>query len=374
MAAKKKTTAPKKPAAAKTAPAPAGGGAAPQPAWDAKAELAAAKKAAADKARKPGADYEFKGPSVTPAPKKLKATERKKPAEGKVVDVPALADSMGKVDRTKELPGDPVRRSGTMKESHPDISAARQVLKTREAFADKITSDDILEQLDEQDRPDFDAMDVLVQEWSDAQRSQKSLDPDMAKVYAEHSFKLLFSPKAPPSVFHENRKLQAEFLYVFQKIGFVQTSCDLCGISGQAVRAARVRDPIFAALYEEAFQRYNDNIVREVYRRAVEGVERYVYSDGLVVRDTDGNPVVERHYSDQLLLKLWSYRDPQAMDKTVMVTDTGNNRAIIAEGGELDLSKLNRKQRDAIRQVAQAFQPGPDPDNAEDIEVDITDG
>jgi hypothetical protein len=72
----------------------------------------------------------------------------------------------------------------------------------------------------------------------------------------------------------------------------------------------------FAERFAEARQQVADALIKEMYRRAVHGVERGHYYKGQPTRDEHGNPVKERHYSDQLLLSRLKSLLPEFQDQS----------------------------------------------------------
>jgi hypothetical protein len=271
-----------------------------------------------------------------------------------------------------ELPDTPAIRppagkeAAPVEEHNPDLPSARAVVRGR---ADKLDQSG-LPDIPEDQRPDYYQMDVLLNAWLEGQKHSKSLDPETAKAHADCYYHALATGKRAQVDFLNNPKLQAEFLYVYERLGFIQTTCDIVGTNPQAVRNARINNPIFAALFEEAFQRYNDGIVKEVHRRAVEGVERPMIYDGKLVKDEDGFVVKERHYSDQLLMKLWQYRDPTVMDKTLVSVERKGSQ--FDEGGKFDMKKLTYEQRQLFMKFVESLADKPSPidhEGATDLEV-----
>jgi len=84
------------------------------------------------------------------------------------------------------------------------------------------------------------------------------------------------------------------------------------------LRAAN-RDPAFAAAWEDAEEVAADRLEDEARRRAVEGVAEPLVSGGKLVRDDDGQPIMVRRYSDNLLLALIKARRPPPRERSVHV-------------------------------------------------------
>ncbi len=251
---------------------------------------------------------------------------------------------------------------------HSDLPAARAVVRARVEQLDTAG----LPEVPEDQQPDYHQMDVLIRAWLEGQKHLKSVDPDTAKAYADGAYHALVTGKRQGVDLYSSPKLQAEFLYVYERIGFIQTSCDIVGTTAAAVRYARINNPMFAALFEEAFQRYNDSIVKEVHRRAVEGIERPMIYDGKLVKDDDGIVVKERHYSDQLLMKLWQYRDPTVMDKSLVTIERKGSD--FDEGGKFDMTKLTYEQRQLFLRFVESLADKPSPiDKAGATDLEVTD-
>lgn len=281
-------------------------------------------------------------------------------AEAKAIPRDELPDEPAVKPRITPMPE--VMRS----EFEDDLPAARAVVRAR---ADSLNAEGLPDVPDDQ-KPDYYQMDVLMRAWIEGQKHFKSLDPEMSKAYADSYYWQLANGKRAQVAFASSPKLQAEFLYVFERIGFIQTSCDIVGVNPMSVRNTRINNPIFAALFEEAFQRYNDGIVKEVHRRAVEGIERPMIYDGKLVKDEDGVVVRERHYSDQLLMKLWQYRDPAAMDKTLVSIERKGSE--FDEGGKFDMKKLTYEQRQLFLRFVESLADAKSPidhDGATDLDV-----
>ena len=114
------------------------------------------------------------------------------------------------------------------------------------------------------------------------------------------------------------KKLPA-FLDALRQTGHVTNSARAADMSVQGVYKRRRADPDFAAAWDEAMDVAIAAFEDEAVRRAVHGVDRLVVSAGQAVIDPraepgpDGKPVylVERSYSDPLLMRLLSAHRPE---------------------------------------------------------------
>jgi hypothetical protein len=89
-------------------------------------------------------------------------------------------------------------------------------------------------------------------------------------------------------------------------------------------------DPVFKAAMEEAEQEAADRLEAEAFRRAHDGYEEYVTSGGKLVRDDDGGPLLQRRYSDQLMLTLLKAHRPEKFKDRHQVEHSGEVKTIQA--------------------------------------------
>lgn len=90
---------------------------------------------------------------------------------------------------------------------------------------------------------------------------------------------------------------QTRFLEELAKRGNVSESAKEAGITRQHAHYCYREQPQFAALWDDAIEVANDALEREAWRRAVEGVDKPVFFQGIECG-------VIREYSDQLLTTL----------------------------------------------------------------------
>ena len=112
---------------------------------------------------------------------------------------------------------------------------------------------------------------------------------------------------------------QQRFIKALSKTGSVTKAAELAGTSRTRVYELRKTDPAFAAAWENAEEVAADRLEDEARRRAVEGVAEPLVSGGKLVRDDDGQPILVRRYSDNLLLALIKARRPPPRERSVRV-------------------------------------------------------
>jgi hypothetical protein len=107
------------------------------------------------------------------------------------------------------------------------------------------------------------------------------------------------------------RTWMSAFLEVLARSGNVTLACFAADTDRQNAYQLRDRDAGFKALWEAALEMAADLLEEEAWRRALEGVERYVVSQGKIVLAPDGTPLIEEHYSDMLLDRLLRAHRPE---------------------------------------------------------------
>src|ERR1700757_4037730 len=112
---------------------------------------------------------------------------------------------------------------------------------------------------------------------------------------------------------------QQRFIKALSKTGCVTKAAALAGTSRTRVYELRKINPAFAAAWEEAEEAAADRLEDEARRRAVEGVPEPLVSAGKLVRDDDGQPIIIRRYSDNLLLALIKARRPPPRQRSVHI-------------------------------------------------------
>jgi hypothetical protein len=117
----------------------------------------------------------------------------------------------------------------------------------------------------------------------------------------------------------EHAETQAIFLEYFRKTGNVSAACHATGISRTTLYRWRAQDGVFLAAYRDAEEEAADMLDLAARQRAVDGVDHVVTSAGNVVYIADPDdptgerqiPLVEKRYSDMLLIKLLQLHHPK---------------------------------------------------------------
>ncbi len=128
------------------------------------------------------------------------------------------------------------------------------------------------------------------------------------------------------------------FVEALRNAGNVSEACRLSGISRVTAYRLRETDQSFAAEWDEALQIAMDSLELEAWRRGRDGYDEYVTCKDGLVYDQDGNPILQRRYSDGLLTTLLKahrpekYRDRSTVDMNVntdiaALIDEGRKRA-----------------------------------------------
>ncbi|HVZ39480.1 MAG TPA: hypothetical protein VHI13_09395 [Candidatus Kapabacteria bacterium] len=107
------------------------------------------------------------------------------------------------------------------------------------------------------------------------------------------------------------RLWQWAFLEVLARSGNVTLACYAAETDRQNAYQLRNRDADFRELWDAALEMAADRLEEEAWRRALEGVERYVVSQGKIVMGPDGKPLIEEQYSDMLLDRLLRAHRPE---------------------------------------------------------------
>lgn len=130
-----------------------------------------------------------------------------------------------------------------------------------------------------------------------------------------------------------------KWLTAFRKTGMVTAACKESGVGRRTVYDARA-DEEFAAAWDEIEAETSDEMEREAYRRAVEGVTEPVVSAGKHVTDV-------QKFSDTLLIFMLKGRRPERFRENVKVEHAGT----VGHKQALDLSKLSDKELATMEQL-----------------------
>jgi hypothetical protein len=113
------------------------------------------------------------------------------------------------------------------------------------------------------------------------------------------------------------------FLQHLAGSGNVSASAEAACLSRSTFYTLRKHDEEFAAAWADAVETATDALEAEARRRAVEGYEEYVTcKDGLVL-GPDGQPVMQRRYSDSLMALLLRAHRPDKFRDRASVEHTG---------------------------------------------------
>jgi len=100
------------------------------------------------------------------------------------------------------------------------------------------------------------------------------------------------------------------FIEALRNSGNVTEACRAADVSRNWAYERKASNPDFAAQWEAALEIAIDSLEGEAWRRARDGTEEYITcKDGLVL-DQEGRPVMQRKYSDTLLVKLLTAHRP----------------------------------------------------------------
>jgi len=121
---------------------------------------------------------------------------------------------------------------------------------------------------------------------------------------------------------------QTQFLRAFRATGNVAAACRDVGLARKTVYSWRKDEPDFAAAWAEAEEDAVDVLRAAAVRRGVHGWDVPVVSMGKMVLDQTGKPLMERKYSDPLLLALLKARAPEHRDQRHLELTGANGAAI----------------------------------------------
>lgn len=112
------------------------------------------------------------------------------------------------------------------------------------------------------------------------------------------------------------RDWKPAFLQAFRDTGLVAHACEIAGVGRSTVYEARALDEEFAVAWVQVEDEVSDVMERELYRRAVEGIEEPIVSAGKLVTHV-------LKYSDSLLMFALKARRPEKYRDNVKVEHTG---------------------------------------------------
>ena len=131
----------------------------------------------------------------------------------------------------------------------------------------------------------------------------------------------------------ERGRIQTQFLEAFAKSGITLLACAAASIHRSTLYAWLDTDPDFAARYALARAEADDVIRAEIYRRAIEGLQR---TKSVAVQGPDGKVESTRvetvtDYSDTLLIFLAKARMPEFRERPRVVESADGNREQVNE-------------------------------------------
>lgn len=143
----------------------------------------------------------------------------------------------------------------------------------------------------------------------------------------------------------QRAEVQERFLRSFRNTANVRASCMAAGIDRNTIYTWLETDETFSLEYKQAELDANDTIRAELFRRAVQGYEKPVVSMGKQVF-VDGKPLMERVYSDSLLVLLAKARMPEFREKSQV--DVTHRIKTTWGGGALEDEQEEEVTRDRI--------------------------
>ena len=103
---------------------------------------------------------------------------------------------------------------------------------------------------------------------------------------------------------------QLRFLAALGELGDARAAAETAEVTSEELQELRSLDPEFAAAWRSAEEAATDNLEALARARAVEGFMQPITSDGKVVRDDRGQPLVVRRFADDILLSLLRAQRP----------------------------------------------------------------
>lgn len=123
----------------------------------------------------------------------------------------------------------------------------------------------------------------------------------------------------------EERKVaQDRFIKAMENTANVRAACMQAGIHPSTIYQWAEHDTEFGIRFREANTAANWVLFGEAWRRALQGEEEYVVSNGKLVYGPDGKPLTKRVKSDRMLELLLKARLPEFREKQ-QVEHTGKD-------------------------------------------------
>ena len=135
------------------------------------------------------------------------------------------------------------------------------------------------------------------------------------------------------------------WLLAFEYAGTVSAACDMFGVKRNVVYQERQRNEDFATAWADIEERMTESMERELYRRAVEGIDEPLVSAGKQVTTV-------KRYSDGLLTLGLKARRPDRYRDNVKIEHSGSvDRRI-----RVDLAKLSDAEVEQLEHIARALE------------------
>lgn len=142
---------------------------------------------------------------------------------------------------------------------------------------------------------------------------------------------------------------QVDFLQAYSELGTISAACLRSGSARTTVYNWLAHDADFANAYLEANRAYGDVIRDAIHNRSIEGSPQPVIYRGQPVLDAHGNPVIERHFSDNLLIFMARAHLPEYKNQDDTQTFQTNYSLLIPDIRQLSQSVLDDLIRDLER-------------------------
>jgi hypothetical protein len=163
--------------------------------------------------------------------------------------------------------------------------------------------------------------------------------------------------KYRPLTPEQRAKKQERFLKAYRETANIKHACKVAGISRQTYLNWKATDEVFKAQLPDADEEANDTLELAAYDRAVKGVPSFVVSQGRMVYEETpvfdeetgeqkldkkgrrvfllGKPLIERKYSDALLITLLKARMPEKYKDRTTQEHTGKDGGPINVNGQV---------------------------------------
>jgi hypothetical protein len=107
------------------------------------------------------------------------------------------------------------------------------------------------------------------------------------------------------------KRQQQRFLIALAATGNEVAAATEAGIVRARLLELREDKEEFAAEWEQAKKTFAERLEKEAHRRAIQGIAEPLVSDGKVVRDDKGQPMLTPRFSDSLLIALLKAERPE---------------------------------------------------------------